>query len=179
MKIKKAIALMLCIILVLCFAGCTKKPSDFRNANFGMSVSEVTKKENVDFVYASDNLLFYTTTMNAEDSEIYYYFVDGKLSEAECKFIIDGRTIDENIARFERMTAYLTSLYGEPVNPDFNRWLTEDEEQKLDRPALLIYNQFLEYYLEWQTETAHISLLLNYKDAQINYVYAAEAIAQE
>ena len=117
--------------------------------------------------------------MNAEDSEIYYYFVDGKLSEAECKFIIDGRTIDENIARFERMTAYLTSLYGEPVNPDFNRWLTEDEEQKLDRPALLIYNQFLEYYLEWQTETAHISLLLNYKDAQINYVYAAEAIAQE
>ncbi len=178
MNIKRLIASFLILITAFSLISCgSKKPHDFRDADFGMSISEVSKKESTDYVYADDDFIFYDASMNGEDAEIYYYFKDGALVSAECKFLINETTIGSNMERFVAMANYITSVYGQPLSDDYRVFLKDDlEDHEGDGDHLLIYHKYLQYFQEWQTETAHISLLLNYKDEQINYIYSAEAI---
>ncbi len=181
MNIKRLTAALLILCLSFTLASCgSKKPHDFRDVDFGMSISQVSNKESADFVYADDDFIFYTTSMNGEDAEIYYYFKDNALVSAECKFLINETTIGSNMERFAAMSSYITSIYGAPLNDDYRVFLKNDlEDHEGDGDHLLIYHKYLQYFQEWQTETARITLLLNYKDEQINYLYSAEAIPNE
>lgn len=181
MRLKQITASLLILLFAFSLTSCNGgKPHDFREVDFGMSIAEVSKKESAEYVYAADDFLFYNASMNGENAEVYYYFVDDKLVEAECKFIIGETTLSMNIERFKVFSNYITSLYGEPLNADYRKMLVDDlGESTGDGDHLLIYHHLIEYFQEWQTETAHITLLLNFKDEQVNYLYSAEALPTE
>lgn len=172
---KKAVASLLCA-LTLCACG-GQKTHAFRSADFGMNKTQVTKTEQTDYVFASDDLLLYNGTMNGYDAEIYYYFTGDALTKGECRFPIGTGTINDDMERFTALAASLTQLYGDPVSSDYRRFLTDDESQKADADNLLIYRNVLEYYLEWDCDGFTASLLLNYKDAQVTLLYTAAADA--
>jgi hypothetical protein len=165
--------------LVLILAGCNKNtgPNDFRQADWGMSPSEVKSSEGKAPEWDSEEIMYFEENDEGTISEIYYAFADGALVEGQVKVIANyEKTIREMMGIYEGYAAQLTETYGAPLDDDYLVWLDDDPAFIGDPHEVSIYNQRLEYFLEWQTETSYITLELNYKDAQINLIHNAKQL---
>lgn len=175
MKKRKMAALLLCLIFVVTsLAACGAK--SFRNTNWGDSLSQVSNSEDVEYFFASDEVIAFNSKMFDVDSEILYSFVDGKLTEAQNKFLVETWILADIIPHYKQMVAKLTEEYGAPLNADFNILHTDSpdyEEHKNDTEIYQVYYKILEFKSEWKTQSTYYSLSLNYKDEQINYILYA------
>ena len=173
---KKVIAaIALCAVTL---TSCGKKTNDFRGVNWDASQKAVERSEDKAYTFATSELMIFDGEINGEPIETYYLFVDNKLSEGQCKFVIGDRTLDELIVSYQSLSAQLIEKYGQPKNPDYRVWTNYDEKYVADKDNVNIYNHRLEYKLEWETKTSNISLSLNYKDEQVNYVYYASRLPE-
>lgn len=181
MNIKKIAACVLCIALCCSmFGGCSQKSYDFRCGSWGDSPKEVSKAEDTEYVYASDDLVEFLDTAYDKDAEIIYVFENGGLSEGQIKFYVSDWILEDVMADFETTAAEMTEEFGEPVNSDYRIWDTEHEnyaEHKDDGDKYGIYYHILEYKLEWNDGTTLRTLTLNYKDEQINYLFNASPVS--
>lgn len=172
MRIRNIVAASLTVVVLL--SGCAKKPSDFRGANWGDSLQKVLKSEDSDYLFASDELLMFKTTMNSEPIEIYYSFAENQLTEAQVKFIIGDRILRDLVESYDNMAAFIAETYGKPLNEDKLVWNDEDPAFQADAHWVSILNYRLIYLLEWETETTYIKLLLECPDMKnITYIYYA------
>ena len=184
---KKAIALLLCICLTLAFSACGKGEEvppqpDFRNAFWGMSQTKVAESEAMDYAFADDNIIFYTTQLEetGEDIEITYYFTDSALTSAELRFTQqEDRTIDDLIASYLALRDKVSAAYGDPVDPDYRVWLAKDPATEQDPDRLQIYYGRMEYCTRWETDTGSLTLTLNCQGQKLAYVLFGEAAPQE
>lgn len=172
---KKVFATLLVFALLL--TGCSNKPKDFRGVNWGASRADVKKSEDIEPLFESDDLILYQTVLDGIDAEIYYHFVDNKLTEAQIQyrinFTIEHVLMDFVNHYFETRDSFI-ELYGQPLNPEFRVWLIPEEEIPIYEPDpynQLMYYQRVEFLQEWVTEDSYISLTLNYRDLQENYIY--------
>ncbi|MBQ4040417.1 MAG: hypothetical protein IJC91_04685 [Oscillospiraceae bacterium] len=168
---KKYIAALLCALLCLSLCGCSEKPHDFRDVDWGMSQNQVCKAEGTDYLYADDTLLYFSGVQLERACELYYEFEDGGLVGAECKFTVEeGMILADFMDIYAEMHGMLTELYGEPLEADYRIWSSEADraEHELDPEAQNIYWQYITYAAHWQTETSDMALTLDYKDLQIN-----------
>ncbi len=176
MRTRKPAALLLCLIFVVAsLAGCGGA-KDFRNTNWGDSLARVSKSEDTDYFYASDEVIAFNGKMYDVDSEILFSFVDGALSEAQNKFLVGEWILADIIPHYKETVARLTEEYGAPLDEDYNVLHTDSpqyEEHKNDTEIYQVYYKILEFKSEWKTETSYYSLTLNYKDEQINYILYA------
>ena len=175
MKTTRALSIILIICLLL--TGCSKA-NDFREANWGNSQSKVNKSEDIDYEYADDDLIMYKTELDDEPIEVYYAFVDNKLTEAEIKFVIGDRLYKDLAENYDVLAEHFTGVYGEPKNPDKFVWLDESEDNKDEEYWRSIYFEKLKFVLEWETKTTYARLELSYSGARdvMTYMFYARDI---
>jgi len=158
MKVARIISVILIICVVI--TGCSRA-DDFRGANWGDSQAKVIKSEDIEYAYADDDLVMYVTEMDGKAVEIYYSFVDNKLTEAEVKFIKGDRRFGEIVKSYDGVAEQLTEIYGEPKDPDKFVWLVGEEKRKDEKTWRSIYHGRLAFILEWETKTTYVKLELS------------------
>ena len=171
--LRKAACALLAVVLL---ASCGSKPGDFRNANWGDSISSVSKSEDTEYFFATDNLLGFNTKMYDMDAEILYTFKESKLSEAQCRFKVGDWVLADILPNYDALVKKLTAQYGAPLNSDYHVWRkgTADYEAHKDSTDIYaIYYKILAFKSEWKTETTYYSLSLEYADEQISYILYA------
>lgn len=175
-----ALALMLCVC-VLCSCGAPAVQKDFRDVNWGDKQAAVEKAEPTECVFADDEIMEFIDKTYDIDSEIIYLFDENGLHEAQNKFLVNAWILEDTINSYHDVAKKLTERYGEPVSGDYHIWHTDSElyeEHKGDTEIYAVYYKILEFKYEWQTERENVTLTLNYKDEQINYVLNATAVPQ-
>ncbi len=167
--------IVLSFILSLFLIGCSPEPPpppDFRNATWGMSKVQVEDLEEGEYLYADPTVMYYLGEQNEQDAEISYYFTeDDKLFEAQCRYVIGERTLDELISSYEQFRLYLSeNYYGEPLDEEYRVDIKTGTDYDTDTDNNKIYHQVMKYYTEWETETSLVSLNLDYLNQRVNYV---------
>jgi len=179
----KIIAALLCLALVFGSVGCgtpqEEPPKDFRESRWGDSRSRVEKAEDTEYIFATDDLLLFQTMLDDEPVEVYYVFEDDALTEAQIKFVIGERILNDLIASYEALRASLTDRYGEPVDPEYRVWIDRDPDRENNADNMLLYEHLMRYETVWRTETSEYKLTLEYIDLQIDYILHAQPIAAE
>ena len=173
MRIKKAVAIVLCAVLAASLLTSCGKKATFRDASWGDNQNAVTKSESTEYVFAGDDILYFNDEMYGVNTEILYSFTDNALSEAQAKFLVMDWILEDIIAHYKQTAEQLTAAYGAPLDEDYHVWKNDHElyeEYKDDTEFNAMYWKILEFKYEWKTETSYYSLSLNYKDEQINYV---------
>ncbi|MEG1061466.1 MAG: hypothetical protein RSD35_05045 [Oscillospiraceae bacterium] len=174
MKLKKYLSVFVCLVTMTAMLTSCGGKKEFRNTSWGASLSSVTKSEDTEYVFASDDIIYFNDKMFDVDSEILYSFKDSALVEAQSKFLVSEWVLEDIIANYKEVAAQLTEKYGKPLNDNYQVWKTDSdkyEEYKNDTEFNAMYWKILEFKYEWKTESSYYSLSLNYKDEQINYVF--------
>ena len=144
---------------------------DFRGSSWGDSRDTVSKSEEGTYVFASDDLMLYMGTIGEEDVEIYYAFNGDELAEAQCKFVINERTLNVLMENYLSLRETLIEEYGEPLDPEYRVYLTDDPKEREDSDNVLLYHHLMKYETVWHTETSEIALEL-----QVNYILHAQPL---
>ena len=178
---KKGILLILIIALAACvLAGCSEpepEVPDFRNASWGMSQSKVTKSEEGEYAFATDDIIFYETKAEGSDDdvEVTYEFTDGKLTSAEMYFVFrEEVTIDQAIEKYLAYREFLTEKYGAPVDDDYRVWIAMDEDTKEDADRLQLYYGRMVYRTVWNTANGSSELSLSCNGYVVTYKLTGE-----
>ncbi|MDO4566585.1 MAG: hypothetical protein Q4B42_04570 [Oscillospiraceae bacterium] len=173
MKIKKAAAVLM--LAALCLTGCSGS-HDFRSGNWGDDPAAVDRREELEYLYASDELVMYSGEAYGKNAEIYYVFDESGLCEGQVKFLVGDWILEDIIADYKETAAEMADEFGAPLNEDYRVWDTQSaeyEEHKGDTDIYAMYYKILEYRLEWDDGETLRSLTLNYRDEQINYLFDA------
>lgn len=172
---KITVFLFVTVLAVLLMAACAQpepEVPDFRNASWGMSQSKVTKSEQDDYAFATDDIIFYETTAegSTDNVEVTYEFTDGKLTSAEMYFVYDEEvTIDQAIEKYLAYREFLTEKYGAPVDDDYRVWVNMDEDTKEDADRLQLYYGRMVYSTVWNTANGSSELSLSCNGYVVTY----------
>lgn len=146
---------------------------DFRKVNWGMSKEQVKISEkSATFVTEWDdmNMFVYSTNISLLKSNLYYTFVDNKLSSAT--YEIEERYInkDAHISDYKKIVATLTEKYGEPLTDEIN-WSSDVAEQAYSQlKGTAVSMGYLEYYTSWETTTTIIRTQLKGENLKVSHL---------
>lgn len=180
-KLRIFIAILLLFLLTTgCKAGYEGEAKfDFRNANWGMSKSKVSKSEETEYVFGSDQILLYQVVEDGDIKDIYYYFEDDKLVAVDVIYKMSDKTtaklVNDMIDSYIKTRERFIELYGPPVNEDYRLWLDPDPDFINDADILNLYYGRLMYKQEWDTERTYISLTFSYKNTLVEYTCSAKS----
>ena len=169
-------------VLVLVLSGCGPQyegdaKNDFRSANWGMSRAKVAKTESVEYTYASDEILLFEIEEYDDKMQVFYYFSEDKLISGECRVLmgdhLSNALANDMIESYSRFRDRIIELYGVPLDDDYKVWL-DDKGDPADRDAYNIYFGHLAYLTEWDAERTEMSLVFNYDNELINYIFTAK-----
>ncbi len=175
--------LLATLLVVILLVGCAEEVPpvpDFRNAFWGMSKVQVEDLEEGEYLYADESVMYYLGTQNEQDAEISYFFSEqDELYEAQCRYVIGERTLNDLIESYEEFRLYLSdNYYGEPLEEEYRVDIKTGTEYDTDTDNNKIYYQVMKYYTEWETETSLVSLNLDYLNERVNYVLTVTAKPQ-
>jgi len=158
--LKKTILTILVLVIVMSLTA-----SDFRDANWGMSRSQVKKTEKAKFFASEKDLVFYKGTIIGLNTFITYGFSNNKLINGG--YLISGKHTNQNdyIDDYKKIQKALKEKYG---NPRYDKvyWKNKLYKDNVEDYGLAISIGHLIYEAVWDLDNTEILLQLsgdNYK----------------
>jgi hypothetical protein len=157
-----------------------KKGSDFRNVNWGVTIQQVKKIENLKLINEKDNLLEYEYTLIGMRCKVIYYFRNNSLTKAQYK--IDRKHYDP--ANFNRdylaLKKYLVGLYGDP-KIDKDTWHNDQYKSDKTKWGFAVSIGFLTRMAIWKKNNQSkiiIEMLGENHKAYINIKFTALTLSR-
>lgn len=156
---KKALLTILGLLIVLPIYQTFAKESDFRNARWGMTKTEVKQLENSILRFENDNSLFYNgVRIKYLEFELLYRFTNNKLTSAYYSSITEHTNKNDYISDYKTLKTLLTQKYGEPIE---DKVVWKDDLYKGDNEeGFAVSVGHLFYYANWETESTEVDLTL-------------------
>ncbi|MGH7884604.1 MAG: hypothetical protein ACRENO_02775 [Thermodesulfobacteriota bacterium] len=145
------------LILVLLLLPNAAYCKDFRDAEWGISKSELKNIEKSELIKEQDDRLIYSDVFIVYSVGIIYQFFDNKLIWGSYKFADQYQDKEKYLREFLDFNAVLTNKYGEPKK--FDEWKNKNSKFK-DDTASAIEAGDLVLWRAWETNTSLIKLTI-------------------
>jgi len=142
---------------------------DFRNANWGMTYSQVKSSESAKLVKESSDLLAYQTTLADFDAFVLYIFAGGKLTRTQYKIIETHTNKNDYISDYNTLKELLQKKYGNTTG-DEKIWKNELYKDDLSEWGFAVSLGHLVYYATWKTAKTDVILSLSGENYEIETV---------
>lgn len=144
------------------------KNPDFRNTNWGMSMSEVQKHEDIELTKEDATTLAGKTSIAGLSTQLGYIFFKNQLAQAIYMINENHSNDTEYISDYEDLKNLLVEKYGKP-SMDEIFWKNDLYEDDPENYGMAISVGHLTYMSKWDFSDTNLILILSGDNYDINF----------
>lgn len=152
--------LLLILVAVGVFTSIKAQDFDVRNVNWGMSISEVKKTENLILEAETKEFLAYKSKIIGFETMIYYVFKNNRLSQVLYSFNQKNTVKNQYIIDYKLIKNAIKEKHGEPLNYQ-EKWIDDLYKDDPNQYGMAVAVGALSYKTEWQNARTKIGLMLS------------------
>ncbi|TYB31291.1 MAG: hypothetical protein FXF47_04990 [Candidatus Mcinerneyibacterium aminivorans] len=162
----------LLIFVVLIFVvGLSAEDYDFRNVNWGMSKTEVKRREDAKLFQDKSTSLAYKTQLKNHDALLVYNFWNNKLAGSAYSIIDNYLNKNNYIEDYKELKRLLEKKYGNPSYEDII-WKNDLYKDDPSHYGMAISVGHLIYTSRWKTNSEKIVIILDGENYKVSLMIA-------